>query len=348
MKLSIIIPVFNEMSGIKANLEEIEDYMRNYTGCSAWEVIIVNDGSSDGTLEVLNKIKESNSGLQVVDLGAHYGRGRALKKGLESASGEIIVSLDADLSYAPYHIERMVEAIKRQNADIVLASAYSKGGMVRNVPFKRLWPSKIGNKILSYMFGGGITVLTCMVRAYRRDFIKTLDLHADDKDIHLEVLYKARIIGGKIIEIPADLCWKKEKLLKPKTSTTDKRRSTMNIKKTSTSHLFFALMSRPGIIFMVPGYMLMATSTFILFLTVSAIAKGISEGLSPYQSIRMSMLNATPSWLTMSISFVLALIFFTLGFLTNQNKRNYEETYKTLNAIYLKLQQNKDNSSCAE
>jgi glycosyltransferase involved in cell wall biosynthesis len=337
MELSIVIPAYNEADTIEATLKELEEYLFRYKGSSDWEIIVVNDGSTDATLDILFGIRDNKEWLKVVDLGAHFGRGRALREGIKASTGDIIISLDADLSYAPYHIERMVDKLNKEKADIVLSSAYREGGTVKNVPLKRLWISRIGNKILSYMFGEGISVLTCLVRAYRKDFIKRLDLHSDDKEIHLEILYKTRILGGKIVEIPADLCWRKEKLTKQKISTTGKRRSTMNIKKTSTSHLFFALMNKPGIIFMVPGYILMAISVFIFFLTVPAIAKGMLEGLSLYLSIRMSMLNAAPSWFTMGISFIIAILFFMLGFLTNQSKRNYEETYKTLNAIYSKL-----------
>lgn len=335
--ISLVIPAFNETDSIHSVLSELETYMRGFRKGPDWEIIVVNDGSTDATMSILNTISRELPWLKVVDLVTHQGRGKALRTGFEHAQGNIIVSLDADLSYSPYHIERMVDAMHRENADIVLASAYGREGTARNVPFKRLWLSMLGNKVLAYMFGGDISVLTCLVRAYRRDFLERLDLHSNDKEIHLEILYKTRMVGGRIVEVPADLCWRAQKLSRAREGTNTVRRSTLKIKKTSSSHLFFALMNKPGIIFWIPGYLLILISLLIFIMTTSSILFSLSDTLSLYQGIRQSMLHATPSWLTMVISFVLGIQFFTLGFITNQTKRNYENTYRTLNSIYKEL-----------
>jgi len=212
-------------------------------------------------------------------------------------------------------------------------------GRQKNVPFDRLWISKIGNKILSFTFGGDISVLTCSVRAYKKDFLKKLDLFSDDKDLHLEILYKAKILGAKIMEVPADLRWNKRKIINLRRSK--KRRSTMNFRKTSNSHFFFAMMNRPGIIFFIPANILLLVSFFILSSVIRVIFSNLQSGLSLYLAIRESMLSGVLSYMTFSLSFVLAIQFFSLGFLTNQNKKNYEETYKTNNAILTELR--KDN-----
>jgi len=332
MKISIVIPAFNEADTIQNVLDELEKYMYGYTENNDWEILVINDGSTDNTMEVLNDIRKSKNWLKVIDMVFNYGRGRALRKGLQEASGDIIISLDADLSYAPYHIEKFVNKIENENADIVLASAYGENGTVSNVPLNRLWISRLGNKVLSYMFGGNISVLTCLARAYKREFIRRLDLHSDDKEIHLEILYKTRMLGGKIMEIPADLHWPENKLSKIE-SGQKKRRSTLKFKKTSYSHIFFALLNKPGFIFRVPGYMLLVISLIVYSVTFRVILLDIAGGKNAYYAIRDSMLTAAPSWLTATVSFVLGVQFLTLGFLTFQNKRNYEELYKTLNTI---------------
>jgi dolichol-phosphate mannosyltransferase len=334
MRISIIIPVFNEEGGIQAVLGELEAYMNGYKDCGWWEVICVNDGSSDDTGAVLHALKEQKKWLRVIDFPVNFGRGKAIRSGFEAASGDVLVCLDADLSYAPYHIARMTDALLKNNADIVLASAYGKGGSVENVPFKRLILSRIGNKVLSYMYGNHVSVLTCIVRAFKKEFIKSLDMHSDDKDIHLEILYKAKILNAKIVEVPADLKWRKEKLNKPAL----KRRSTLKLKKTGKSHLFFGLINNPGFIFFVPANILMFASFCIFVLTSkSVIATMLGSNLTLYHAVRHSMLNAAPSWIVMVFFFVFSVQFFTLGFLTNQNKKSYEETYRTLNAIYKKI-----------
>lgn len=339
MKISIIIPVYNEEDSIDDTIDELESYMNSYSGCSCWELILVNDGSTDNTLQIINSIKQIKPWIKVVDLGANFGRGKALRRGLEESTGDIIVSLDADLSYAPHHIERMVEKLVNNNADMVLASAYGRGGTVRNVPFKRLWISRLGNMILSFMYGENITVLTCIARAYRKTLVDRLDLHSNSKDIHLEILYKAKILGAKILEVPGDLKWRKKKAATLKKH--DKRRSTLKLRRTSRSHFFFALLNRPGIIYFVPGSILLVISLSIFFLSLKTIVPDIINGMSVYFALRKSILNATPSWLTLAVSFILSIQFFSLGFLTNQNKKNYEETYKTINSLFIELKKKK-------
>jgi len=335
MKLSIIIPVYNEERNIEATLYELEDYMNSYKRFSSWEIITVNDGSSDDTLDILNKLKASKTWLKVIDLVKNYGRGRAIRTGFELTTGDIIVSLDADLSYAPYHIERMVEKLVANDADIVLASAYGGEGTVQNVPFHRLWISRLGNKILSFTFGRDISVLTCIVRAYKKDFIEKLDLHSDDKDLHLEILYKAKILGAKILEIPADLKWPDEKI--KNLNKTKKRRSTLKFRRTSSSHFFFAMLNKPGVIFFIPANVLLIISLIIFTFIIRVVLSNLSSGLSLYVAIRESMLSGTLSYIVFALSFILSIQFFSLGFLTNQNKKNHEETYKTINTVLTEL-----------
>lgn len=331
MKISIVIPVYNEKRSIEATIYEIESYMNSYKRISSWEIITVNDGSTDDTLDILNKLKESRKWLKIIDLVKNYGRGRAIRTGFEQSTGDIIVSLDADLSYAPYHIERMVNKLVANDADIVLASAYGREGTVQNVPLGRLLISRFGNKILSYTFGGKISVLTCIVRTYKKEFVKKLDLHSDDKDFHLEILYKAKILGAKILEVPADLKWRDVKIKDFK--KTKKRRSTLKFRRTSNSHFFFAMLNKPGIIFFYPANILLIISLIILSFIIRVILSNLSSGLSLYFAIRESMLSGMLSYITFAICFVLSIQFFSLGFLTNQNKKNYEETYKTNNTI---------------
>jgi dolichol-phosphate mannosyltransferase len=342
MDVSVIIPVFNEKSIIEKNVFEIESYMKSYAGDATWELIIVNDGSHDGTLNILNRIAEEKSWLKVVDLIFKCGRGRALRTGFDHASGKSIVTLDADLSYSPYHIERMLSKLREENADIVIASAYGKNGTVQNVPWKRLWLSRIGNLILSYMFSGGITVLTCVARAYKSEFIKQLDLHSDDKEIHLEILAKAKALGAKIVEVPADLCWREGKRSNVASRRQSIRHSTLRTGKMSSSHLFFAMLNKPGMIFWIPGFFLLMIASGIFITILRAVLADPNLSISIYQTLRASMIKAPISWLAMAFSFMLGVQFFTLGFMTNQSKAHQQETYRTLHAIYRVLKSKRD------
>lgn len=340
MKISIIIPAFNEEKIIGSTLSSIEFYMDQYTQCNWWEVLVVNDGSTDNTLSVLACLKNEKAWLKILSLPVNTGRGAALRKGFAHAEGEFIVSLDADLSYAPYHIGRMMDKLIDEKADMVLASAYCSEGSVKNVPVNRLIISKLGNKILSYMYGENVTVLSCIVRAYTKSFVQSLDLHSNDKNIHLEILYKAKILGATIVEVPADLAWAPYK--KVGEGAGEKRRSTLKLRKTSRSHFFFALINKPGVVFTLPGIGLLLLSIGIISICFYSMIPDIENGMSTFMALRKSMVEtATPSWMVATFFFSLSIQFFSLGFLTNQSKWNYEETYRTNNAILSYLKKNK-------
>jgi dolichol-phosphate mannosyltransferase len=342
--ISVVIPAYNEADTIDSSLRELDAYMRSNFDDSHWEIIVVNDGSNDGTLALVNALSAVVKNVCVADLGVHMGRGMALRKGIRLAKGEIIVSLDSDLSYSPDHIGRMVNAMHKQQADLVLASAYSPMGTVRNVPFNRYAISWLGNKILAFMFGGEVHTLTCLARAYRRDFIRRLDLHSYDKEIHLEILYKTKVMGGKILEVPADLCWREQKRGKLKARKTLRRRSTLTFQQTSVTHFFFALINRPGLIFWIPGYLFFLTSFLVFINILLQIAINYPLFDSIYLTLRDSMKNASPSWITLISTFVLGIQFFSLGFISAQNKYNHDEHYRTLNDIYNRLPHDKDDS----
>ena len=191
------------------------------------------------------------------------------------------------------------------------------------------------------MFDGDLTVLTCLARAFRKDFINKLDLNSNDKEIHLEILLKARMLGGKILEIPADLFWRQNKLAKTHNDRQNKRRATMEFKKTGNSHMFFALMSKPGLIFLVPGSILMTTAFIIFINKLWLIMKAISIGVPAYYAIRNSIKSAIPSWGLIVVFVILAIQFLTLSFMTNQIKRVYEEIYKTLHAMFTEIRKEK-------
>jgi len=99
MDLSIVIPMFNEAENVESTLHRVEEAIAPFRG--TYEIIPVNDGSLDNTLEVLKRIESQNGRVRVVSYPRNIGRGMALRKGFKESKGEIIVSIDADLSYHP-------------------------------------------------------------------------------------------------------------------------------------------------------------------------------------------------------------------------------------------------------
>ena len=162
----------------------------------------------------------------------------ALRKGFQESKGEIVVSIDADLSYDPHYILDLLETLRsEQDIDFVLASPYMPGGGVQNVPFLRLWISKLGNKILRFAMPNRIYTSTGIFRAYRRKVLDSLELESDGKEIHLEILSKALALGYRVKEIPAILTSRK------------RGKSKFKFRKTTISHLVFSVFEKPMIIF---------------------------------------------------------------------------------------------------
>ncbi len=250
MDLSILIPMFNEAENVKTTLSLVEEVLVSFEG--TYEIIAVNDGSFDNTLEELKRVADINGKVKIISYEKNFGRGRALREGFKRSKGEIVVSIDADLSYNPHYILDFVKVFQtEQDIDLILASPYMPGGGVQNVPFLRLWISKLGNKILRLSMPNRIYTSTGIFRAYRRRVIDSLELESDGKEIHLEILSKAIALGYRVKEIPA--------ILKGR----QRGRSKFRFKKTATSHLVFSVFEKPMILFGFIGLLTLAIGFLI-------------------------------------------------------------------------------------
>jgi len=250
MDLSIVIPMFNEAENVERSLGRVKEALAPFNG--TYEIIAVNDGSFDNTLEILNSLAECDEKLRVVSYPKNVGRGMALRKGFNESSGETIVSIDADLSYDPHYILDFVETLRKEpEVDFVLASPYMPGGGIQNVPVLRLWISKFGNKILRFAMPNRIYTSTGIFRAYRRRVLESLELESDGKEIHLEILSKALALGYRVKERPAILTSRK------------KGKSKFKFRKTAVSHLVFSAFEKPVIVFGFIGLFILAIGLLI-------------------------------------------------------------------------------------
>lgn len=271
--LSVIIPMFNEEANVRSTIDRIESTLESLG--KSFEILPVNDGSTDSTLQELNQIAYRNPRVRVVSYEKNGGRGKALRYGFKASRGELIASIDADLSYEPEYILKMVQTLNEdQDVDIVLASAYMPGGATLGVPKDRLFISKLGNKILRLSISEDIHTVTCVVRCYRREVIESLDLESDDKEIHLEILSKAIAMGFRIKEIPAVLKARK------------KGKSKFKFRSTAVTHLIFTAFERPVLLFGIIGIILALIG---LGIGVYILALYLNQTLSPGRPLLMFM-----------------------------------------------------------
>ena len=292
VRISVIIPMFNEEENVPETISRVKKLLEDSGG--SYEIIPVNDGSTDGTLEVLDQIASKDPHVRVVSYWKNGGRGKALRYGFKAARGRYISTIDADLSYDPAYILQMAKVLDEESdIDVVLVSPYMEGGTTEGVPRDRLFVSKIGNKVLQLAMPEKIHTLTCIVRCYRNEVIGSLDLESDGKEIHLEILSKMLAMGYHVREIPAVLTSRK------------KGKSKFAFKSTAVSHLLFTIFERPALLFGFVGV--------VLFL--------IGMGLGGYILYLYSnqILNPNRPLITLMILFILGGIqILSFGFLASQ------------------------------
>lgn len=245
LAVSVVVPMHNEAANLPSTLVEIARELKRLN--RSFEVLAVNDGSTDDTASRLRALAQIAPWLRIVDYQPNRGRGYAIRQGIGEADGEVICTIDADLSYTPDHLVKMVELFDHYpKLDCVVGSPYTSGGSTENVPRSRLWISRLGNRVISRAIGGNIKTTTGVLRAYRADCIKSLELFADGKELHLEIISKLLAAGYHILEMPAVLRGRK------------RGKSKFNFRAIASSHLLFSFHERPMLLFGLVGLALIA------------------------------------------------------------------------------------------
>ncbi|MGZ5256070.1 MAG: glycosyltransferase family 2 protein, partial [Vulcanimicrobiaceae bacterium] len=162
---TVVIPAFNEGPGLAENLEVLLQFLASCGG--PYEVLVVDDGSTDETYEVAQRLAASHENLRVLRHVTNLGLGAAIRTGFAFAHGSVVITYDSDMSYHPEIIPGLIIELENSNADLVLASPYMRGGAVANVPWLRRVLSREANRFLSFATNGRYATITCMVRAYR-------------------------------------------------------------------------------------------------------------------------------------------------------------------------------------
>jgi dolichol-phosphate mannosyltransferase len=327
--ISIILPVFNEAAIISKSLKIISDYLKDSKESYSYEILLINDGSTDETGKIADSLALENRLLRVIHHKINLNLGRALQTGFRNARGEIIVVLDIDLSYSVEHIKLMVDKLISTEADIVIASPYMKGGKVSNVPFKRAFLSSVVNRFMRFVSQEGIHTFTGMVRAYKAEFIKSLNLKTINYEINPEIIYKAIILRARIREIPAHLDWSFQN------SVGKERTSGMRIFQATKSGLMAGFIFRPYVFFHSLGLVLLLVSLYVMtWISINTARIYSSLDIDPeFFDDRLSIaigqaFQSRPhAFLIGGITLILAIQVLSLGFLSLQKKRYFEELY---------------------
>jgi glycosyltransferase involved in cell wall biosynthesis len=333
--VSLVVPAYNEAAILEANLTALCQYMESLENEYRWEVVVVNDGSSDGTGPLAEAFARTRSNVRVLHHVTNFGLGQAFQFAFKYCRGEYIVTMDLDLSYSTEHIRRLLTRIRETKAKVVVASPYMKGGDVANVPWLRRVLSVWANRFLSASAKGSLSTLTGMVRVYDARFVRTLNLRSMGMEINPEIIYKAMLLRARIEEVPGHLDWRLQNAAGPR------RRSSMRLLRHTMSTVLSGFLFKPFMFFIIPGLVLLAFSVYVnTWMVVHVFEQYQKFPQLTWFFSRASAAVATAYHQAPHTFFVglmcltLAIQFISLGILALQSKRYFEEIFHLGTTIY--------------
>lgn len=194
IELSLIIPVYNEKENLVSLVEEILKVMPTLK--KSWELILVDDGSTDGSSELMTRIAQENAYIKAVHLNRNFGQTAALSAGIDNARGKLIITLDADLQNDPNDISLLLKILAESRADIV--SGWRKK---RRDPWLRSLFSKTANWLIAKITQTKLHDIGCTLKVCRKDIFANMSLYGE---MHRFIPALASIQGFKVMEIPVN------------------------------------------------------------------------------------------------------------------------------------------------
>jgi len=196
LDLSVVVPMFNEAGNLTLLVESIE---RALTGFGrSFEVLIVDDGSTDGSAEELDVAAASRPWLHPIRLIRNYGQSAALQAGFDHAAGRLVVTLDADLQNDPADIPRIVRILEEDDSVDVVAGWRRRR---QDSTLRRILPSRIANGLISRVTGVKLHDYGCTLKAYRREILDNLRLYGEQ---HRFIPALAAEAGARIVEVEVE------------------------------------------------------------------------------------------------------------------------------------------------
>ncbi len=325
--VTVITPAYNEAAIIEDNIGRLRDYLHNLKDQYDWELLIVNDGSKDETGELADALADRYEEVRVIHHRVNRNLGCALQTGFQRSKGDYVIVMDLDLTYAEDHIEQLMEAIVETDADMVIASPYMPGGKNTAVPTHRLLLSRVVNYLMRIMSPKKIYTFTGMVRAYKGNFVRQLNLKSGTYAINPEIIHKAIILRARIEEIPAHLDWTGQ--------DTSGRTSGIKIFKGIINGLMSSFIFRPYFFFMSVGGVLLLISLYLIawifihtFTILPELPANVTGWEDRFSAAVAEVFRTRPhAFLVGGVALIVAFQFLGIGFLSLQSKRYFDELF---------------------
>jgi len=191
MDISLVIPLLNEEESLRELYRRIGESLSPLG--RSWEVIFINDGSTDGSMDVLRELNARNDNVTVLSFGRNLGKSAALGVGFREAEGEVVFTMDADLQDDPAELPAMLELIE---SGYDLVSGWKR---TRHDPLSKRLPSKLYNWVTGRLSGVRIHDMNCGLKAYRKCVVKTIRVYGE---LHRYTPVLAHQAGFSVTEIP--------------------------------------------------------------------------------------------------------------------------------------------------
>lgn len=191
MDISVVIPLLNEENNIPILYDELTQVLQR-VGLE-YELVFVDDGSNDASLEILETLQRKDRALRLISLRKNFGQTAAMTAGFDHATGEVIIAMDADLQNDPADIPMLLEKIQ-EGADLVTGWRFNR----QDHFFSRKLPSKIANKVISYATGVHLHDYGCTLKAFKKEVIKNIKLYGE---MHRFIPAIASAMGVTIVEV---------------------------------------------------------------------------------------------------------------------------------------------------
>lgn len=204
MKLSIVIPAYNEARRLPATLTAIAEYL-DLSGLSA-EIIVVDDGSTDGTVEAIRSLPGTGLPPKIIGFEGNRGKGAAVKEGLLAARGEFVLFMDADQATHVTEVEKLLP-VAEGGVPVVIGSRYLRDDSIKiKQPWYRVQISRWGNRLIRYTVLPGVIDTQCGFKLFSREAARAIAnrLTMERFSFDMELLVIAKQLGYQIKEVPVN------------------------------------------------------------------------------------------------------------------------------------------------
>ena len=195
LQISILVPLFNEAESLPELTAWIDQVMK--TNSFSYELIFINDGSTDASWEVINSLSKEYKPVKGICFARNYGKSAALHEGFSKAQGDVVITMDADLQDSPDEIPALYQMVKEQDYDLV-----SGWKQKRFDPISKTIPTKLYNAATRKLSGVHLNDFNCGLKAYKKEVVKTLRLYGE---MHRYIPVQAKWngftkIGEKVVQ----------------------------------------------------------------------------------------------------------------------------------------------------